>query len=81
MMNLAAVELPRLVIFWLLTCTTVFAGWSIVTMMITDLKKETKWEVRIIYYLGRIMVCKLALATFLLGSWGLMALSMWVFTQ
>ncbi len=80
-MNVPAIVLPNIVVFWLLTVATVFAGWSIFTAQITALKGDTKWEVRIVYHLGRILICMLAIAVFLLASWGLMWLSVWVFTQ
>ncbi len=77
-MVISGLAVPNLVVFWALAAITFFAGWAVFTTFISELAPKTRWEIKVIYYLGRCLICAMAVVIFLLVCWGIMELSIFV---
>ena len=69
-------QLPNLVLFWLTAAVLAFGGWSIFTSLI-GIQEDARWETKLVFWVGRILLIALATTVLVLASYGLMALSIW----
>lgn len=69
-------ELPHLVIFWLTMAVLGFGGYSIFTSLI-GLGEDPRWETKLVFWVGRILLVALAITVLTLTSYGLMSLGVW----
>ena len=73
------IVVPNLLLFWLALALVAFAVWSIFTALVglnEDAKK--RWENRLVFWTGRVLLVFAALALLALSSYGLMRLTTWV---
>ena len=77
-------QVPNLVIFWSLGVLTLFSGWCMFVALIglkrgeRDDDKPLTWEIKLVQWLGRFLLVAMGIAMFLVVSWGIMQLSLWV---
>lgn len=81
-------ELPKLVIFWMMAALIILAIWCVWTAFVGLRDKDehgrptpVRWEARLSFWTGRLLLTIGTVALLILSSYGLMSLVLWVFRQ